>query len=445
MEINYSPRLLISVPWDDNSQGIPYTPYEKASLSGMFIHGASRLVRPLFGIRIDRDGNGYIAFDVPQMAEPSLRKFRIFVFDKEGRISNSFDLRLDAPNISLWQIIDFRPDHEGGIFLLELLETKQGKLLYRLRRSDGQAKILWEKFGSLSLKSLDFQSLQGRFEEIITPDRYSLFLPARYPQQGLAQFDIVTGELCSLYVFDELYDKLTMDHACRVYYSLLLSDASRARHVLVRFDIYKKSREVIESEVQYLHNLAGVDDAGRIYPRIHSGIARLAPNGRLQWQLNISSIVVRSEDRHIFICNSAEVKGNAAVFTVDHFDEHGKEIEQLTFSLTTQDLPTNGEPFRLVYVTRAPLYYFYAGETDHQGGTMFVFDGDGSLQKRMHLEGNDENNDGFKMVNDYLLPIESRTGSPNTFEIDGSGSIYIPLSDPEGFTVIRLTPIHNDR
>lgn len=330
MNLVYRPVLFFSAHWGDSGQEIPHSAYEVAPISGMFTYGARRLVRPLYGIRIDRSGNGYIIFDIPQGADLPTRQATVMVFNQAGQISNRYLLSLNAENFVSWQIVDFCPDHQGGVCLLELLETEQRKFLYRIRRCGVHGNTLWEKYGAPNLQTLDFQHLQGKFQTLIVPDRNALFLPARYPQQGIAHFDLTTGEMLSVYQLDELYDRLTMDHAHRVYYNLLLDDTAGSRYVLIRFDLHSRSREVIESEVQDLHNLAGADDNGMIYPRIHDGISRLGVNGQLQWQLSVHGIVVRSEDGHIYIGTNPEIAGDTMTLGLDHYDASGIKMKHLT-------------------------------------------------------------------------------------------------------------------
>ncbi|MEQ8386720.1 MAG: hypothetical protein RH949_30635 [Coleofasciculus sp. A1-SPW-01] len=441
MQLKYIPNLIISIPWGNQEHSIPHTAYEKVSLSGMFTGQSKRKIRPVYPIRLDQDENLYLIFDSPQGAAPSERKYRLMRFNNQGNLTDEFDINLNADSIERWQILDFHPDHQGGVYLLEVLGTTQHQLFHRLRRVNSQSQEIWSKKEILNYRDLDFYKLAGKLEYLIAPDRDSLYLPTRYPKQGLASFDVNTGDIISANQWNESASKLTITSSHEVYYSRILDDASRKRHVLIRQNLSNGNREVIESEIQYLHDLAGVDAEGKIYPRIHNGIARLSDQGKLEWQQSIYGIVVRSEDQHIFICSRADRVENTVILEVEQYDSSGNKIKKFTFQLPEQQLQVKGDLPRLISVDQKSRFYFYGGETDHQAGTLFVFSSEDQLPKIQSLAETDpEGFPLFNKVNQELLQIESQVGSPNMFEIDSLGHVYIPLSDPQGFKVIRLQP-----
>ncbi|AFZ25548.1 hypothetical protein Cylst_3398 [Cylindrospermum stagnale PCC 7417] len=155
-------------------------------------------------------------------------------------------------------------------------------------------------------------------------------------------------------------------------------------------------REVIESKIQYLHNLAGVDAKGNIYPRIYDGIVRLSPTGEVEWKQEIHGIFVREEDNHIFVCSRADVVNNVVILKVEHYDYSGKKIQTISFKLPEEQLPIKEDTPRLVSVDKTSMFYFYAGETERQGGTLFVYSLDGKLQTTTSLKKTDVN--GFPLI-----------------------------------------------
>lgn len=443
MQLSYRPFLALTVPWGQGAKSIPPVEYEKVSLSGRFITESKRMMRPVYAIRIDQDGNLYFLYETTQEKKSSMQKYRLMSFNNQGDSINQFDFIVNAQNVGTWRILDFSPDHQNGVYLLEFLETQDGTLTYRLRRLNQQGLELWVRSGSLNHKAVDFSHFEGKFEYLIVPDKNALYLPARYPQRGLAGFDVSTGKMLSVYDWDEPSDKLTMGPSGEIYYSRLLDDVSGKRHALIKRELIKGKREVIESEIQFLHDLAGVDADGAIYPRIHDGISRLSSTGQVEWKQHIHGLVVRADDEHVFICSRAEVVDNNVVLEVDHYDTSRTTKQTLIFQMPEKHLSDKGDfnlP-RLVNVDTKSLFYFHAGETDYQGGTLFTFTVKGQLQSILSLNESDAGGQPvFDKVNQHLLPIETRVGSPSMFEVDQFGNVYIPLSDSKGFKVIRLQP-----
>ncbi len=441
MSLTYSPYLAFSVPWGSDAGSIPHIAYETVSLSGMVMPASKRRIRPLYAIRLDQQRNLHVLFDVPQGAAPAERQYRLMRFDNQGNFINQLDISIEAQNIRMWHIVDFQPDHQDGLYLLEVLETNQGEMVHRLRRLNPLGDELWTRTAPLNYRELDFENLAGKFEYLIVPDQDTLFLPTRYPEQGLGRFDVSTGKLISVHKWDGPSTRITAGLPNEVYYSGFVDDALGQRYVLVRQNVISGYRSIIESEIQALQDLAGVDAFGNIYPRIFEGIARLSATGELEWQGHVYGVVARADDNHLFVGSRVDREETTINLEVEHYDNSGNKLETLHFELPREQLPIPEDIPRLVAVDSKSMFYLHTGETDRQGGTMFVFTSEGHLQTILPLNETDSSGQPlFDKVNQHLLPIESRVGSPSMFEVDQLGNVYIPLSDPEGFKVVRLQP-----
>jgi len=389
----------------------------------MDLGGSRRTVRPVFRIRLDEAGHGYLLFDVPQNAASAARLYHLLRFEPEGSFAEQYAFGVNASGIRTWQIMDFAPDHRGGLYLLELLERDSGELVRRLRRLDGQGNEVWARSGDLDLQVLDFDRLAGKLENVLAPDADSLYLPARYPHEDLARLDPADGRVLDVYSWDEPSDKVTIGPSGDVYYSRMLDQG----RVLIRRNVTSGDRVQIEPDFQAWDDLAGVDADGRIYARTGDGIARLSPTGSTEWQESVHGAVVRAADRHVFIG-----RGGSGELVVEHYDESGEPVETLRFSLEGTPLAADGETPDLVAVDEG--FSFYGGESNRDAGTLATFDPDGRLRAAESL------GKSFDRVNEELAPIETRTGGAGMLEVDRSGGVYVPLSDPEGFKVIRMQP-----
>jgi hypothetical protein len=437
MTINYNPTLTFSLPWGTDAKSIPHTPFATMSLSGRFTTDPKRYIRPIYPIRIDKQQNLYVMFELPQNSPPQQRKYRIMRFDYQGKLASQFDIGLNANNVGeVWNIADFRPDHHNGIYLLEIVEINN-QFTHRLRRVNEQGKDVWVKTGEFNYRELDFNRLAGKLEYLVTPDENSLYLPVRSPKHGLASFNTQTGQLIASYNWNEEPEQPIIDANQNVYYSYITEDDKYTIH---KHNLNTKKTELIKTDIELLHDFAQIDQDGNFYLKTYQGLMRLSPKGKLAWQKSIYGLVVRKEDNHIFICDQAEEINNTIHLEIEHYDNLGNKIQEFSFQLPKSALPDNYLP-RLVHIDPKNQLYFYGGESDDQAGILFIFTSDGKLQssKSLNLK-NQQGYVSFDQVNKELLPIETTTAPTSMFEVDQLGNIYIPVSDPQGFKVIRLQP-----
>jgi hypothetical protein len=434
--------LLFSAHWGSESRSIPLGPVERLPLSSTFITDSRRLVRPVFQLRPDENGEVLFLFEATSRVQPT-RAFRLFAGTVDGEVRPRFDIEVDLAGVVDWHILDFVSDRSGGIYVLELLGLADTRMGYRLRRLDQQGREVWSRHGRVNHQRLAFDDFEGKFDYLLA-NGSSLYLPAVPPQQGIAGIDPASGQTTAVEEWDEPYDRVTLGPRDDVYYARLLVEDSQQRHVLIRRDLRSGGRQVIQPDIRYLLNLAGVDRSGCIYARQPNGIARLGPDGRLQWRQFVYGVVTRAASREVFVCNRCASSGDVVELDVVRCGAGVPQGPVRTFKAPRSAVPDTGEPLRLAGVDADFNWYFYAGESEHNGGTLFEFNDNADLRSVRSLAESGANGDpSFDAVNSRLFPIESETGPPDMFEVDERGNVYIPVSDAEGFKVVRFESTSN--
>ncbi|MGA1870235.1 MAG: hypothetical protein ACMUJM_16985 [bacterium] len=437
--MNYYCKLILTVPWGSDKESIPAAPVHLAHPIGGSAPTSKRYIRPHYGVRIDNQGHVYILFPVPQNAEPDERKYRLFQFNHEGSLINSFDLAHGLKKIQIWHIYDFSPDNEGGIYVLEFIQTKKGKQLQRLRKFNAKGKEQWERKGEFSVKKVDFNKFSGKFNRICASDKNTLFLPAQYPHRGMAQLNTSNGKTIKVYEWEEYPERVTIGPDNNVYSALFIKDKGNNKIVLLRYNFKTGAREIVESEIQSLQNLAGIDCSGAVYSRIYNGIARISPKGKLQWKQSLYGIVVREEENEIFLCSNVTMENNKLELSIERYNKKGELVQTYRCECEKNQLVKGKDVPRFIHIDNKKRFYFHSGETPHDPGIMAIFAHDGTIEETISLSDKTDDTTLFDNLNNRLLPIESNTVN-DTIEVDSSGRVYVPISDPNGFKVVCFEP-----
>jgi hypothetical protein len=85
-----------------------------------------------------------------------------------------------------------------------------------------------------------------------------------------------------------------------------------------------------------------------------------------------------------------------------------------------------GGAWKLIHVDEQERYAIFGGEEPGQAGTLLVYSSNGKLEERITPPPD-------------LLPVESTLENHSFWEVDARGRVYLPVLDPQGFKVIRLS------
>ncbi|MGH2691430.1 MAG: hypothetical protein ACRDHM_02900, partial [Actinomycetota bacterium] len=219
---------------------------EKQWPSAVPLAEPTRLVRPVFKVAVDRHGAFFVLAELPEPARRPYRQLRLLRADSHGVLTGITGLTVEEPEVIAWQVTEFTPDHRGGVYLLEALQRRDQEVDLRLRRVSEGGATRWVRQLRHDSRSLDYESLTGRFEDVLAPDGESVYLPSRYPVPGLVRLDPDTGGLVAGYDFGEPHDRLAIDRLHRVFYARRVGDGDDQRTVLIRRVLETGNRDVIQ-------------------------------------------------------------------------------------------------------------------------------------------------------------------------------------------------------
>jgi hypothetical protein len=402
-------------------------------------YGPPRLQRPLYGVRLDTEGQLYVlaADGTPTSTEfPGLRLVTVGALNAI-RTCHIPDGTADPRNA---QVLDFAPDEAGGVYLLEMVQIDSGEMLNQLRRVDPHGRQQWARTGSVDHHELDLTALRGELGYLLGAGD-SLYVAPNSPQYGLARVDRDSGEMAVAPDAGADVGKLVLGADGALYFSQFRDVAGQQRRVVVRRGLADGREHVVPTEIQLLDDLAGADDQGRIYVRLSDGFARLAADGPVQWHQRVCGAVDAPDEQAVYVCTRSESSDQGGL-EVQGWDAGGAADAPratLTLEVPADAWPTAGDVPTLVAIDQG-RFYVYGGETSLSPGLLLIYAADGRLEERASFE-----DEGFEALNARLLPIESRLGPPSTQQLDRHGKVYAPLADPAGFKILRWTARDTDR
>ena len=435
-----------SLPWGNAAGAIPLRTFRRHLSCGRDDLPPSRLERPLFGVRVDNSCRTCALVPLSESATTGYA-YRAVVSDDEGHPATTWEIpggafEGDESRANGVGLVDFQPDHDGGIYLLEIAETGTRELLHRLRRVGKDGRTQWTRTTPLDYAHLDPERLAGKLERLAAPASDILWLPVCSPADAIIRLDPATGRTCGSLLGGENGIVPFIAATGNSYYVTLTTNGAQRQSAVVRRLRDGGARSIIPIEDTFLQEILAVDAQERIFAQTSAGVARIATTGRLEWALDIHGLVRRPQDGALFLHSGTGASAGTLHFTVERSAASGDNLGRLALLApdTTFD-PDGGSP-RLVHVDADNRYYLYGGEHSDRGGTLAVFSPAGELIEARSLAqpapGDSER--PFALVDELLYPMESRAVAADSYAVDRLGRLYIPVSDPSGFHVVRLTP-----
>ena len=415
-----------SAPWGDEPDAVTLA-LEDFPQFGEMSSEQIRKVRVPVRIRLDSLGGLHALADASLRTSNSAPVF-IHHFNAEGKLAaKTMVVSPDESDTDDLFILDYAVDTEGSCYLLEQIRSGQlGQAKNRLQKISKEGRVQWSRTGPVSKQEFDFHELEGTFKRLLMDGRSCLYLPATEHAGAIAEIDRNTGEVVHVYMSDKFGGEVFMNERGTVIYVLYFPDINRRG--LGFFDLAdQKVRYVVGGSELYgwLLYPIGVDSLSNVYAWSGSALAGISSDGRFDVITALDNVVVRSRDGVIFTSRQCLDNEQSPVVRVARYLPAGESSYQ-DLHLPEKLIARHGWGWKIIYVDEREKFYLFGGEAPGQVGTLLIYSSNGDLETTTFPPPD-------------LLLMESRLESYSFWDVDSRGRIYLPVTDAQGFKVIRLS------
>ena len=415
-----------TAPWGDGPDAIPLV-LEDHPQFGEMSREQIRKVRAPVRIRLDSRGGLHALADAPLRTSNRAPVF-IHYFNAEGKfLAKSLLLAPDRSDTDELFISDYAVDADGSCYLLEQISSGQtGPPKNRLQKVSRDGQFQWSRTGATSQQELDFRELKGVFKRLLMDGRSRLYLPATEHGGAIAEINRDTGAVAHVYHADKFGSEVFIDEQGTVVYVLYFSDVNRRG--LGFFNLSEpKVRSIIGGVELYgwLLYPFGVDSSSNVYAWNDSAVARISAEGRIDVLAAFDNVVVRARDGVIFTSRLRLENEQSPVVQTACYLPSG-EVSHQDLELPKKLTARHSSEWKLIHVDEQERFYVFGGEEPGQVGTLLIYSSSGELEETTSPPPD-------------LLLMESRLEIYSFWQVDSRGRIYLPVTDGQGFKVIRLS------
>jgi hypothetical protein len=423
--------IYAAAPWGDGPDAIPLV-LEDYPLFGEMSPEQMRKVRAPLRIRLGPRGSVHVLADAP-LRMPKGAPIFIHHFDAEGKfLGRTPILWQGGQDTDALSILDYIVDADGNCYLLELIQSGQsGQSKNRLQKIGRDGEVRWSRSGAISQEEFDFTELRGNFKRLLMDGRSRLYLPATEHAGAIAKIDGDTGNVAHVYTSDKFGSQVFMNEHATVIYVLYFPELNRRG--LGFFDLDKHQVTSIVGGIEsygWLIYPIGVDSSPNVYAWNDSAVGRISLDERIDVIATLDNIVVRSRDGVIFTSRLLSGNEQSRVVQAARYSPAGEaSYQELRVPQKLGVRP--GVTWKLIHVDEQEKYYVFGGEEPGHAGTLLVYSKHGDLERTAAPPQN-------------LLPLESNLEDHSFWEVDPNGRIYLPVTDAEGFKVLRLDTFEDE-
>lgn len=407
-----------AILWGENAENIKSHPVDAPSF-GMMDTAQMRKTHTGVCIRLSSTGTMHLMKQFADNDITNEKEVVVWHFSEDGKYLGRTLLPEPAvKDMVQRKVVDYVVDKDVNIYLLEMLSSG-GKSMYHLSKSDVKGKMLWEIKGTHSVGRLDMNTLEGVFSRIFIDDRSRLYVLAGGQSSAIGEFDGRTGKMMNVYALSEGNTNGVAFNQHNIIRNVYV--AKNREYALSLFDLSGSSEKTIGDKAGVYNNLVGADKQMNCYTYTsYSGFKKISPEGSVIAELPIRDVVIRADNKSVYtnwksadtlFVTSYSVKGEITTYII-------KLPPEQNGSGATNN-------YRLVKVDAENRFYFHTNEAPMQAGKIVVFSDKGTLEKEI-LPPFD------------LFAIESNFDFTNQVT-DGNGNVYMPVTDPEGIKIVKLT------
>lgn len=335
-------------------------------------------------------------------------------FSSTGEYINRVSLQLEKTANVSWMIQDFITIQDGSAYTLEFFWGRESlEQFYRVR---------YTQVGATQSKIIYQDSLEKDKEPQLLVDGNLKVYLARAIEDNLQIKELNKEKIGGIYADWGLAGVRMFINEQGVLFQTQMQWQSFPPHrAWVSYNPATKETESIRGKDEIydlLWNAIGGDVKGRAYLQNHFSLSQLLKNGELSWTEEIGNIVTSVADQKVFISNYVTGKVNLRIFTTEGDYIKSQEIE---IPVSSED---GGAQWNLIHVSKEGNLYIFGGADSLHQGRLLIFSPEGKLIKRQSPPPD-------------LLPIQSSLQL--TWSVDSQGRIYLPVLEPDGVRVMRMS------
>lgn len=419
-EIGYRPELMASIPWGDREDQMPPLICSVRYSERWSFATVDPLIRyrPSLPIYVDREGDLYVlaaGFDCSTLDDP--REYALFRFNADGQLSGRFELTAGDVGNGPCYLGGFAIDEESLYILDWFEEVPDSETPFRLRKIslyENTTGWAWQEATEWSVW-LD----QGG-HLLVGPDGAVYIISSALVDSGRGtEIDPDTGRINRTFSL----------HAHISDTPTIASDGTLYTHGTA-CDLEAEECRTIGPMSGWF---VGSDDEGNAYMCTGHSVARLRVGEEPQ-EYQWGGVVI-DEELGIFI---SIWDAERLVLEVWNWDLLGQYLRTVVLSI-----PAAESLQRFAWLVQADESGFYVKDLRHvepmgQVTELYHYSPDGELEGRQSFDDPAEDV-ALRDEMEALLPIESLVEGCDYIRVDGQGRLYIPVVDPQGFRVLRLT------
>ncbi len=414
--------ILVSIPWGEGPDKVQPRLLDYPNFSLVAPEQMRKVYAPL-RVRLDGKNGIHLLNDDNRDVED---EYRLYVthFGPDGTLRGRTPLPGSRPETENRRIVDFAVDEDSNSYVLE--SFKEGDVFHnRLFKLNEDGDVVWEVKGLRTQDTCDFAKLTGEFTKLLIDSQSRLYLTCGTNPHLLARIEDDTGAVLETYSTSQIGDKAFMDGHGRVIGVAYFPEENRRG--LSSFDPSSGEERITMGSGETYGLLLypfGVDDDMNIYvyrlPRQEetSAIVKISFEGEVVHTEPLKDALVRPEDNTIF----THYYQNETV-EISAYDQDG-ERRQWSFSLPEAYRSGRPESQKLIRADHRNRFYIFTGEGPGVPGKLLILSEDGNLEEETASSSD-------------LLSLESTLQHFSHWQVDGEGRVYLPITGPDGFKIVR--------
>ncbi|MCP2729016.1 hypothetical protein [Limnofasciculus baicalensis] len=423
MDSDQTFEIIVSIPWGDKVQQLKPQLLNYPNFGEMLPEQQRKIYAPLH-IKLDSEEGIHVLNDENRDIQDGENIF-ITHFTPSGNLNGKTPIPKNQPRMENRIIIDFVVDRELNSYLLEKFNLDNVEY-NRLTKLNVAGEIIWQRIGNYSSDVNNFDELKGEFNKLLIDRQSNLYLTSTNHPKLIAQIQPQSGSVSKLHSLMNGSNKVFINGKGTILSAVYFPDQNK-RGLSAFNPASGEEKTTVGNDELYglLLYPFGVDNQLNCYVYQLAddtnlpAIVQISLEGQVIRREIIKDLLVRSDDNTVFTHyihnNTLEISG---------YYPDGK-VKKWSVQLPNNYSSNETSNYKLIKVDEENKFYIFTG--DHPGylGKLLIFSEEGTLEKEIYPPPN-------------LLSLESSLQSSIYWQVDSEGRIYVPITDPLGFKVVRL-------